>query len=167
MLSDSIRQMRERMKQDGGAAGTLLALQAFEIEAKNMEERLHLLLGRPHVALDGNLISAPEPVIEISGSSTVKERSTRILLIVAPSKPECFSTAKAFELDMQHVGEMRFVSNPYHLRGWSRGTPFIALHRERWPENLDDALHALTVAGQLRIANEKDLKHLKERADAC
>jgi hypothetical protein len=57
------------MKQDGTTAGLLLALQAFEIEAKNMEERLHMLLGRPHVALDGNLISAPEPVIDLTGVS--------------------------------------------------------------------------------------------------
>ena len=62
MLSDSIRQMRESMKHEGQQAGLLLTLQAFEIEARNMEDRLELLLGVPHLALDGNLVSAPEPV---------------------------------------------------------------------------------------------------------
>lgn len=68
MLSDSIRQMRERMTQEGSTPGILLTLRAFEIEAKNMEDRLHLLLGRPHVALDGNLISGPS-LVDLGGSS--------------------------------------------------------------------------------------------------
>lgn len=91
----------------------------------------------------------------------MRERRTRILLIVAPSITECYKTAKEFELDMLHVGEMRCISNPYHLRGWSRGTPFIALNRARWPEPLDMALHALTMTGQLRIANDRDLDPLR------
>lgn len=69
MLSDSIRHMREMLKHDGSQAGLLLTLQAFEIEARNMEDRLHLLLGTPHVALDGNLISAPELIVDIAGAA--------------------------------------------------------------------------------------------------
>lgn len=68
MLSDSIRQMRESMKQDGSSTGLLLTLHAFEIEARNMEDRLHLLLGTPHIALDGSLISAPEP-LDLTGAA--------------------------------------------------------------------------------------------------
>lgn len=86
----------------------------------------------------------------------------RLLLVVAPSKLECHRTAKEFRLDFLKVERMRFISDPYHLRGWSRGTPFIALHRDRWPEKLDQALHALTVMGQLRIANDRDLDELRE-----
>jgi hypothetical protein len=58
---------------------------------------------------------------------------------------------------------MRCVTRPYALRSWSRGTPFIALNRESWPDALDKALDALTRNGQLRIANEKDLQELRER----
>ncbi|MDO3434352.1 hypothetical protein QWJ46_16855 [Rhizobium sp. CBN3] len=96
----------------------------------------------------------------------MKQERTRILLVVAPSKFECFKTVEAFGLNMLHVGEMRFVCNPYHLRGWSRATPFIALHRERWPEALDKVLDALTIGGQLRIASDRDLDHLREKARA-
>ncbi|MEH6691305.1 MAG: hypothetical protein V7774_08995 [Pseudorhizobium pelagicum] len=85
-----------------------------------------------------------------------------LLLVVAPSKLECHRTAKQFRLDFRKVERMRFISDPYHLRGWSRGTPFIALHRDRWPEQLDQALHALTMMGQLRIANDCDLDELRE-----
>lgn len=86
----------------------------------------------------------------------------RLLLVVAPSKMECHRTAQEFGLDFSKVEQMRFISDPYHLRGWSRGTPFIALRRDRWPEKLDQVLHALTVMGQLRVANEGDLDALRE-----
>lgn len=86
----------------------------------------------------------------------------RLLLVVAPTKMECHRTAKEFGLDFLKVERMRFISDPYHLRGWSRGTPFIALHRNRWPEQLDQALHALTVKGQLRVANDRDLDELRD-----
>ncbi|WP_051776825.1 hypothetical protein [Pseudorhizobium pelagicum] len=86
----------------------------------------------------------------------------RLLLVVAPNKMECHRTATDFNLDFLKVERMRFISDPYHLRGWSRGTPFIALHRDRWPEPLDQALHALTVMGQLRIANDQDLAELRD-----
>lgn len=68
MLSDAIRQMRDRIQSDAGGgdpAGLLLTLRAFEMEARNMEDRLHYLTGRPHVALDGRLIAPPAPVFEI------------------------------------------------------------------------------------------------------
>ncbi|MBO0142279.1 hypothetical protein JZX87_14020 [Agrobacterium sp. Ap1] len=89
----------------------------------------------------------------------MKEK-VKLLLIVAPTKLECHATAKEFSLDFLKVDRMRFISNPYHLRGWSRGTPFIALNRSVWPELLDKALDALTMSGQLRIANDRDLSEL-------
>lgn len=69
MLSDALRQMRERVRSCGmpqDPSGFMLALHAFEIEARNMEERIELVSGRPHVALDGKLISSP--VIDISAT---------------------------------------------------------------------------------------------------
>ncbi len=92
-----------------------------------------------------------------------KER-TRLLLVVAPTKIECHRTAVEFGLDFLKVDRMRFISNAYHLRGWSRGTAFIAHadQRSRWPEALDLALTALTLSGQLRIAGERDLAELRD-----
>lgn len=69
MLSDAIKQMRERFRSGVSASdptGFLLALRAFELEARNMEDRIEFLTGLPHVALDGRLVSAPSPVIDLS-----------------------------------------------------------------------------------------------------
>lgn len=66
MLSDAIRELRERVKVGAIShemAGLLLTFRAFEMEARNMEERIEMLTGRPHVALDGNLITAPVVVL--------------------------------------------------------------------------------------------------------
>jgi hypothetical protein len=46
-------------------AGLDLTLRAYELEARNMEDRILLLSGREHVPLDGLLVSRPAPVIEI------------------------------------------------------------------------------------------------------
>lgn len=84
-----------------------------------------------------------------------------LILIVAPSPIECVLTARAFGLDFCQVGRMRFVSRAHHLRGWSRGTPFLARERSRWNGEgalaLDKALDLLTRRGQLRPANDRDL----------
>jgi hypothetical protein len=85
----------------------------------------------------------------------------KILLVVAPNKMECHATAKAFDLDFLKAEGLRFISHPYHLRGWSRGTPFIAQNRFRWPEDFDQVLQVLTMQGQLRIANDLDLADLR------
>lgn len=69
MLSDALRQMRERVRAGGmpdDTAGFMLALRAFEMEARNMEERIELVSGRPHVALDGRLIASP--IIDLSSN---------------------------------------------------------------------------------------------------
>ena len=61
MLSDAIRQTRERILSNAmpaEVAGILLTLRAYEIEARNMEDRIELLTGRPHSPIP--LISAPE-----------------------------------------------------------------------------------------------------------
>ncbi len=60
MLSDSIRVMREGKEKEPGKVGEALMLRGFEIEARNMEERLQSLTGRPHVPLDGGLVSQPD-----------------------------------------------------------------------------------------------------------
>lgn len=66
MLSDSLRELRRRFVMDDAPtdrAGLILELQAYEQEARNMEDRLEYITGRPHVPLDGRLIAAP--LIEI------------------------------------------------------------------------------------------------------
>ncbi|WP_283196588.1 hypothetical protein [Rhizobium sp. BT04] len=60
MLSDSIRVLRQSKEQEPGKVGEALILRGFEIEARNMEERLQRITGRPHVPLDGNLVSQPD-----------------------------------------------------------------------------------------------------------
>ena len=94
----------------------------------------------------------------------------RILLIVAPSKMECHRAAKSFGLSFLRVEMMRFISNAYHLRGWSAGTPFITSERASWSTragvDLDQALDILTLRGRLRIANDADLAPFMEREDA-
>lgn len=89
----------------------------------------------------------------------MKDKS-RILLVIAPSFNECRRTAIEFDLDFDQVEHMRFLHRVPQLRGWSQGTPFIALRRDRWPEALDNTLHALQMKGQLRIATDRDLADL-------
>jgi hypothetical protein len=97
----------------------------------------------------------------------MKDRKTRVVLVVAPSVMERHRTLRAFGLDPRRDG-IRYVDKAYGLRGWSRGTAYLALHPENWSTlegiALDQALGALTRSGQLRIANEKDLIQLKEGA---
>lgn len=63
MLSDAIKLLCNRF--EGNPEGDLvLTLRVFELEARNMEDRLYALTGRPHVALDGRLISAPAYRVE-------------------------------------------------------------------------------------------------------
>jgi hypothetical protein len=92
----------------------------------------------------------------------MRPERTRILLIVGANIVECYRTARVFRLDLSKVGQMRCVTRPLALRSWSRGTPFIALNRESWPEALDRTLDALTHSGQLRIASDRDLQDLRE-----
>lgn len=61
MLSDALKEMRERVRIGGlpqDTAGLLLTLEAFELEARNLENRIEIATGRPHVALYGRLISS-------------------------------------------------------------------------------------------------------------
>lgn len=70
MLSDAIHEMRKRVQSGGlpeDTAGIVLSLRAFELEARNMEERLAIVSGRPHVALDGRLVTSP--IIDIAASN--------------------------------------------------------------------------------------------------
>lgn len=96
----------------------------------------------------------------------MKDRAPRILLVVAPTSMECYRTVQHFGLDLdQHAAEMRFISRPYSLIGWSRGTPFITSDRQHWSSDtgvaLDKLLWTFTRSGQLRIAGERDLAPLR------
>lgn len=65
MLSDALHHMRERFSSGtigDDFHGLVLQLRAYEIEARNMENRIAVLSGRPHVALDGRLVA-----VEIGG----------------------------------------------------------------------------------------------------
>lgn len=70
MLSDAISELRgcfESGVRNVDHANLLLTLQTFEMEARNMEDRIAYLTGRPHAPLHGRLISTAAPVIEIGG----------------------------------------------------------------------------------------------------
>ncbi|NVP56068.1 hypothetical protein [Mycoplana rhizolycopersici] len=101
----------------------------------------------------------------------MRDRPQRILLIVAPTIFECRRAIESFGLDLGHLDRMRSVTRAHHLRGWSRGTPFIAINRETWSRDqqawdLDRTLDACIVAGRLRIASERDLEELRIRSVA-
>jgi len=86
----------------------------------------------------------------------------RILLVVAPNLMACIKTAKEFGIEPGLSDGLRTVSQAYKLRGWSRGTPFIAQDRANWAatrqgKELDMVLDIYVQQGRLRIANEKDL----------
>ncbi|MGM4981896.1 hypothetical protein [Rhizobium sp. 11_C7_N12_5] len=60
MLSDAIRTLSERFRagvKNDDPRGLFLTLRAFELEARNMENRLEQLTHCPHVPLDGHLVS--------------------------------------------------------------------------------------------------------------
>lgn len=63
MLSDAIHAMRERLSrtalENHDVHGMALQLRIFEVEARNMENRLSVLTRRQYIALDGDLIAAP------------------------------------------------------------------------------------------------------------
>ncbi|TCT37673.1 hypothetical protein EDC90_101763 [Martelella mediterranea] len=65
MLSDTMRNLRKTTFQDDPEMTILLHM--FEMEAREMENRIFLLSGRPHVPLDGMLITPTE-----NGSEEVK-----------------------------------------------------------------------------------------------
>lgn len=61
MLSDAIAELRDRLLpvvSQTEVTGIFLTLRAFEMEARNMEERIHYLTGNPHVPLYGRLMSS-------------------------------------------------------------------------------------------------------------
>ncbi|QQM29073.1 hypothetical protein JET14_12060 [Martelella lutilitoris] len=56
MLSDTMRDLRKTFRDDPEMT---IILHICEMEAREMESRLQMLTGRPHVPLDGMLISDP------------------------------------------------------------------------------------------------------------
>lgn len=102
----------------------------------------------------------------------MKDRRSRILLVVAPSNMECYRTVQHFGIDLnQHAADLRFISRPYSLIGWSRGTPFITFDRQHWSSDagitLDKLLWVFTQSGQLRIAGERDLAPMTTHPSQC
>lgn len=68
MLCDFLVVLREQMLplvRPEDQPEMILTFRMAEMEARNMEDRIHYLTGRPHAALDGRLVSTPAPVIEI------------------------------------------------------------------------------------------------------
>ncbi len=85
-----------------------------------------------------------------------------ILLVIAPNLMACVKTAREFGIEPGLSDGLRTVSQAYKLRGWSRGTPFIAQDRGSWAatrqgHELDMVLDIYVQQGRLRIANERDL----------
>lgn len=90
----------------------------------------------------------------------------RILLVVAPSRPECLRTAEAFGIDVEaHANQVRLICTLQGLLGWHEGTAFISLGRMFWPlpgrHPLYLALTSLERCGHLRAADERDLAPLR------
>lgn len=90
----------------------------------------------------------------------------RILLVVAPSRPECIRTAQAFGIDVEaNLNRIRLISTLYGLLGWHEGTAFISLGRMFWPlpgrHPLYLALTSLERCGHFRAADERDLAPLR------
>lgn len=95
----------------------------------------------------------------------MREKDTRVVLIVAPDVLQRAATLEAFGLDAAKDG-LRYIDKAYSLRGWSRGTAYLAIQPECWSSpkgiELDQVLTALTRNGHLRIANERDLAPLRK-----
>lgn len=96
------------------------------------------------------------------------ERRPRLLLVVAPTLIECHATVMEFGLDLGRADRMRFITRAQSLRGWSLGTPFIAINRGTWGRDrmameLDDVLTSMTLRHRLRVAGERDLAPLRVR----
>jgi len=90
----------------------------------------------------------------------------RILLVVAPSRPECIRTAQAFEIDLEaHLNQVRLICTLRGLLGWNEGTAFISLGRLFWPlpgrHPLYLALTSLERCGHFLAANDDDLAPLR------
>lgn len=67
MLSDAAVQLRDRLLPIASsleAPELFLTLRLIEMEARHMEMTIEYLTGRPHVPLEGQLVSSP--IIEIS-----------------------------------------------------------------------------------------------------
>lgn len=95
----------------------------------------------------------------------MREKNTRVVLIVAPDVLQRAETLRTFGLDPARDG-LRYIDKAYSLRGWSRGTAYLAIRPGQWSTprgiELDQVLTALTRSGQLRIANERDLAPLRK-----
>lgn len=90
----------------------------------------------------------------------------RILLVVAPSRPDCIRTGHAFGIDVEaNLNHVRLICTLRGLLGWNEGTAFISLGRLFWPmpgrHPLYLALTSLERCGHFRAANEDDLSPLR------
>ncbi|WP_421358153.1 hypothetical protein [Agrobacterium rosae] len=94
-----------------------------------------------------------------------RERKSKILLVVAPSLYQCRKTLDAFGIPVSRISDIRSVTKALQLRGWSRGTPFIATVRDQWfasqqGAELSMALDAMMLDGRLRVASQIEIDEL-------
>lgn len=100
--------------------------------------------------------------------SRLANRQRRIVLVIAPTLYECRKTLDAFGIPLSNIDEIRSVTKAHHLRGWSRGTPFIALsERDSWfatqsGRELSMVVDAFLLSGRLRIASDAELSDLRQ-----
>ena len=97
------------------------------------------------------------------------KEASRLLLVVAPTLLECSRTVSAYGLSLDHLASMRFVTRANGLRGWSNGTPFIAINRRTWGRDsfavqLDAVLSSMTHTHRLRQASDDELAALRKEA---
>lgn len=95
------------------------------------------------------------------------KEASRLLLVVAPTLHECSRTVSAYGLSLDHLAAMRFVTRADGLRGWSNGTPFIAINRRAWScdsfaMQLDAVLSSMVLTHRLRPASADELMALRK-----
>lgn len=88
------------------------------------------------------------------------------LLVIAPTMLMTHQVAQRFGLDPVLCKGLRAIHKPELLRGWSKGTPFIAAFRDDWPlhergRELSALVDIRISDGTLRIAQDDDLKRVK------
>lgn len=97
----------------------------------------------------------------------MRETDCRIILVVGPFMSACHAAAIHHGLTPAvHAGNLRCVTKPYGLVGWSRNTPVITPPTEVWDRvsigrELADVLDVGLRTGQFRIAQEADIAAIK------
>lgn len=92
-----------------------------------------------------------------------------ILLAVGPTPDLAKRALTENGLSPDGGWRMRMVTRFTGLRGWSHGTPVVAIEVSRWPQlagwqgaALESALMAMLGSGRLRLAQDADLAVFRE-----